>query len=56
MTIARTISERTTVRQDWIAERLNLKSASNVSQRVWQYRLKSDQDKSNLERKWEKKW
>lgn len=40
--IARTISERTTVRQEWIAERLNLKSASNVSQRVRQYRLRSD--------------
>ena len=56
MTIAQPISECTSERQDWIAERLNLKSASNVSQRVWQYRLKSDQDKSNLERKWEKKW
>lgn len=56
MTIAQPICECTSERQDWIAERLNLKSASNVSQRVWQYRLKSDQDKSNLERKWEKKW
>jgi hypothetical protein len=28
------ITERANVRQDWIAGHLNLKSASNVSQRV----------------------
>lgn len=54
--IARTICERTTVRQDWIAERLNLKSASNVSQRVRKYRLRIEREKSKLERKWEEKW
>ncbi len=54
--IAWAISERTTVRQDWIAGLLNLKSASNVSQRVRQYRLRPDVAKSRLERTWEKKW
>ena len=54
--IASTISERTTVRQHWIAECLNLKSASNVSQRVRQYRLRLTKDKSKQERAWEKRW
>jgi REP element-mobilizing transposase RayT len=54
--IARTISERTTVRQSWIAERLNLKSASNLSQRVRKYRLRPGKDKSKQERAWEKRW
>lgn len=54
--IARTISERTTVRQEWIAERLNLKSASNLSQRVRQYRMRSEKDKAKQERAWEKRW
>ncbi len=54
--IAWTISRRTTVRQDWIAERLNLKSASNVSQRVRQYRMRPVKDKSKQERSWEKRW
>ena len=54
--IARSISERTTVRQEWIAERLSLKSASNVSQRVRQYRQRPDREKSTIERTWEKMW
>jgi putative transposase len=54
--IAWTISERTTVRQEWIAERLHLKSASNVSQRVRQYRVRDEKDKSKQERAWEKRW
>jgi len=54
--IAWTISERTTVRQEWIAERLNLKSATNVSQRVLQYRQRPDREKSTIERTWEKIW
>lgn len=56
MAIALAISERTTVQQDWIAEHLDLKSASNVRQRVRQYRLRPDSEKSKPERKWEKKW
>jgi hypothetical protein len=52
--IAWAISERTTVRQDWIAEHLKLKSASNVSQRVRQHRLRTEKEKSKLERQWEK--
>ncbi|MEX2581557.1 MAG: hypothetical protein WD342_21045 [Verrucomicrobiales bacterium] len=55
MAIAWAISERTTARQNWIAENLKLKSASNVSQRVRQYRLRPDSEKSKLERKWAEK-
>jgi len=39
--IAWSISERTTVRQNWIAGHLNLKSASTASRRVRQYCLRS---------------
>lgn len=39
-----------------LAERLSLKSASNVSQRVRQYRLRPEKDKSKQERAWEKRW
>ena len=56
MAIARAISERTTVRQNWTADHLNLKSASNVSQRVRQYRFKPEGEKSKQERKGVKKW
>jgi len=52
--IAWAICERTTARQDWIAERLHLKSASNVSQRVRQYRLLAPSEKSRAMRAWEK--
>lgn len=54
--IAWAICERTTVRQDWIAARLHLKSASNVSQRVRQYREKNDPTRTKEERIWLKKW
>jgi hypothetical protein len=54
--IARRIRERTTMRQDWIAERLNLKSASNVTQRVRQSRQRPDGKKPKLESEREKKW
>jgi REP element-mobilizing transposase RayT len=53
--IAWAICERTTARQDWIAKRLHLKSASNVSQRVRQYRLLDPAEKLRAMREWEKR-
>lgn len=53
--VAWAICEETTVRQDWIAERLNLKSATNVSQRVRQYRKKTEREKTKQMKTWEKK-
>jgi len=54
--IAWAICERTTARQDWIADRLHLKSASNVSQRVRQYREKDEKTKPKKEQSWERRW
>jgi putative transposase len=54
--IAWAICERTTARQDWIADRLQLKSASNVSQRVRQYREKDEKTKPKKEQSWERRW
>jgi len=54
--IAWAICERTTARQDWIAERLHLKSASNVSQWVRQHRLLDPAEKSRAMRAWEKRF
>jgi hypothetical protein len=48
--------QATATRQDWIAERLHLKSASNVSQRVRQYRLLNPAEKSRAMRTWERRF
>jgi REP element-mobilizing transposase RayT len=53
--VAWAICERTTARQEWIAERLHLKSASNVSQRVRQYRLLDPAEKTRAMRAWERR-
>jgi len=53
--IARATGDRTTVRRDWIAERLNLKSAGNVSQRVRQCGLRPDGERLKQDRSRNKK-
>jgi hypothetical protein len=56
--VAWAICERTTARQEWIAERLHLKSAGNVSQRVRQYRNRVAERGiiTKTERSWVAKW
>ena len=54
--IAWAICERTTARQNWIADRLYLKSASNVSQRVRRFRERSEATMPKKERAWIRRW
>jgi hypothetical protein len=53
--IARATGDRTPVRRDWIAERLSLKSAGNVSRRVRQCGLRPDGERLKRERSRNKK-
>ena len=53
--LAYALVKRTTVSRSWIAERLNLKSAANVSQRVKKFEQEKAGRLGELERKWRSK-
>jgi len=47
--LASLLLERTVARQSWIAERLSMRSAANVSQQVRRHRLKNPKLTANLQ-------
>ncbi len=55
MAIAWAIANQTTVSQDWIAERLGMKSRQNVSQRVRQFDRIPAKELPKPLRKWKEK-
>ena len=56
MGIAWAIAKRTTVSQDWIAERLGMKSRQNVSQQVRRFDQMPPRNLPKALRQWKRKW